>query len=319
MKTALIIGIKGQDGTLLQEYLKHLSYRVSGVDRQYVSPEMLLPASAADITVKQDVESLLSHLKPDEIYYFAAYHHSSEDARPDDFELYHQSHKVHVEGLLNFLESIKVHSPDTRLFYTSSSLIFGATETDIQNETTPACPDTIYAITKFAAQQLCRYYRENHAVFASVGIMYNHESHLRTDNFLFKKIVKTAVQIQRKEKDSLIVGDLSAEVDWGYAPDYIEAMHRVLQLSASGEFIISSGAKHSVRELAEKVFACIGLDYTQYVIEDRSILTRKKNKLFGDNRKIRAYTGWKPSTSFDEMIDILVDKECLRQGSMQSE
>jgi GDPmannose 4,6-dehydratase len=309
MKTALIIGIKGQDGFILQEHLKPLSYRVIGIDKDYISPGLPLPAAAVDIACPSDVERLVSQIQPDEIYYFAAYHHSSEDAVSNDLSLYIQSHPINVVGLLNFLESIRTHSPHTKLFYASSSLIFGSTDTEIQNEQTPPCPDTMYGITKLTAQQLCRYYRENHSVFASVGIMYNHESHLRTENFLSKKIVKTAIQIQRKEQNALTVGDLKAEVDWGYAPDYMDAIYKIIQLRCPGEFIVSSGFKHSVREFIAETFSYLGLDYNKYVVENSSILTRKQYKLLGDNRKLRQCTGWAPATSFKQMIHILVERE----------
>jgi len=308
MKTAIIVGCKGQDGNILCDYLSQLHYHIVGIDKQYVYDNTSKQHSEVDIENKQQVEELIKRTKPDEIYYFATYHHSSEDIIGDDSILFERSYAINVLGLLHVIESIKKKSPLSKLFYTSSSLIFGATETEIQNEQTHYCPDTIYGITKLTAQQICKYYRQNHAIFASVGIMYNHESYLRTDNFLSKKIIKTAIAIKNKTADELIIGDLNANVDWGYAPDYIEAMYRIMQLDLADEFIIATGIKHSVKDFVKKSFAVLGLDYEMYVSENKEILSRKKKKLVGDTSKLRNATGWSPKTSFDEMIEIMIEK-----------
>ncbi len=309
MKTSLIVGCKGQDGSILFEYLTQLKYQIIGIDKNFIVSNYSKTYPVTDIEKKEQVKELINNVTPDEIYYLATYHNSSEDLLKNDYTLFERSYNINVLGLLNFIESIKECSIQSKLFYASSSLIFGNTETDIQNEQASYCPDTIYGITKLTAQLLCKYYRETHNVFASVGIMYNHESHLRTDNFLSKKIIKTALEIKNKQTDKLIVGDLNAKADWGYAPDYIEAMHKILQLKDPDEFIIATGIKHSVKDFVRKAFELLELDFSLYVSENKEILSRKKKKLCGDSTKLKNLTGWFPKTSFDEMVRKLINIE----------
>jgi len=195
------------------------------------------------------------------------------------------------------------------LFYAASSLIFGDPIESPQTETTPFAPTDAYGITKTAGVQVCRHYRKVHSVYASVGILYNHESPLRAEKFVTKKIVKAAWAIKRGTRDKLVLGNLSAELDVGYAPDYVDAMRRILALDAPDDFIVATGETHSVRELVELAFGELGLDWHQHVEEDHGLITRPTLRRVGGPRKLAAATGWRASTSFASMVQALIDAE----------
>jgi len=314
MKKAIIIGCNGQDGTYLFRGLQQRGYEIIGIGKDVVRstfPESIQPI---DIVEKKEVYDLLSMYRPDEIYHLAAVHQSSEDIHFDDAEWFRKSFDINVLSLINFLDGIVKYSGHSRLFYAASSHIFGDPVENIQDETTPFSPNCIYGITKYAGVQACRFYREKHAVFASVGILYNHESPLRSSKFISKKIVKAAVAIRNRLQDKLIVGNLDASIDWGYAPDYVEAMYSILQLSSAGDFVVSSGYTHTVRDFIKGVFEYLELEWSKYVKEDPSLITKKvKQNLKGDYSKLNLMTGWEPSVSFDELIKLMVSdalKDC---------
>jgi GDPmannose 4,6-dehydratase len=301
MKKALIVGSGGQDGRLLQEHLLQLGYEVAGIGRhEYVSPAQ--EVEPFDIKVRGQVSGLLGSLKPDEIYYLAAHHHSSEEAVPPEEELWRHSFDVHVHAWLNFLEAARTSSPHSRLFYAASSLIYGVAGDDRQNENTPWHPQTPYGATKASGMLAASCYRQRHGLFAACGIMFNHESELRSEKFISQKIVRAAVAVQAGQQKQLVVGNLNARVDWGYARDYVEAMQRVLQLPEAGDFVIASGTTHSVSELAETAFSLLGLDWKKYVIDDSKVIKRQLRPMVGDASKLFQQTGWQPRTSFREMI-----------------
>ncbi|OGI22334.1 MAG: hypothetical protein A2808_01055 [Candidatus Moranbacteria bacterium RIFCSPHIGHO2_01_FULL_55_24] len=306
-KTAVIVGAGGQDGRIATEYLLGKGYRILGIDQGMVEAKGLGWERPVDIKDHEAVTELLEKLRPDEVYYLAAFHHSSEDESISDIELFQSSYQVHVLSLLSFLEAIKSVSPETKLFYAASSLIFGDADTEVQDETIPFSPDSIYGITKLDGLTLCRYYRKKYDVFASVGILYNHESEYRSEKFISMKIVQAAIDIKEGKRSELVVGDLEAEVDWGYARDYIDAMHRILSADNADDFVIASGQKHSVKDLAAEAFSSLGLDWQEYVKEDKQILTRKRKALVGDFGKLKRVTGWEPATGFAEMVRLMID------------
>jgi GDPmannose 4,6-dehydratase len=275
---------------------------VAGISRhQYCSPAR--EVKPFDIKVREQVRGLLGLLKPDEIYYLAAHHHSSEEAIPSEEELWRHSFDVHVHAWINFLEAARVDSPHSRLFYAASSLIFGVTGGDRhQNEDTPWHPQTPYGVTKASGMLAASSYRQRHQLFAAGGILFNHESELRSEKFVSQKIVRAAVAVQAGQQEHLVVGDLNARVDWGYARDYVEAMHKILQLPEAQDFVIASGSTHSVGDLAEIAFALLGLDWKKYVIEDSGVIKRQLKPMIGDASKLSQRSGWQPRTSFREMI-----------------
>ena len=175
----------------------------------------------------------------------------------------------------------------------------------VQDETTPLAPNNVYGVTKAAGLMTCRHYRDRYGLFASAGILYNHESALRDPRFVSQKIIQGAINIKKGRQDHLILGNLAAEVDWGYAPDYVEAMHRILRHSKAADFVISSGEKHSVREFVKLVCGRLGLDWRSCIRENRGVLTKPKISLVGSPKKLMRLTGWKPSVDFKGLVERL--------------
>lgn len=316
MDRAIIIGSAGQDGRLLSGRLEREGCTVVGVERDRVTCNHSAGGtfeSAVDILDPLSVDAVIGSFAPDAIFYLAAYHHSAEDKiLPDDLELYVASHDVHVRGLLHVLEATRKHAPGSRLFYAASSHCFGEPPAAIQDESTPLRPRCVYGITKTTGLGLCRMYRANHRVRASAGFFYNHESTLRPRKFLSTKIVRAAVEISRGGRDKLVLGDLSARVDWGFAPDYVDAMIRIVRLEAADDFIIATGQSHSVEEFVAAAFSRVGLSWRQHVEVAPGIIGKPRTVLVGDSTKLRTATGWSPSVTFQQMVELLVDAEIQR-------
>lgn len=310
MKTALIVGSQGQDGQLLWNHLSSMDYGLIGLGFDFVRCQGVDWHKKIDIHKNHEVVNLIELTQPDEVYYLAAKHRSSQDAASEDLAYYKETFDLNVYALAHFLEAMKLTGSRSRLFYASSSHVFGRISGEAldtpQVETTPYHPESIYGISKVAATHLCRLYRKKFGVFASVGILYNHESALRKESFISKKIVCSALRIKKGLQQKLVVGDLSAQIDWGYAPDYVEAMNQILQLSEPDEFIIASGRTHSVQEFVEAVFSKLDLDWRFFVEEDRKILTCQELTRVGNFSKLNQATGWTPRTSFEAMVNRLV-------------
>lgn len=227
----------------------------------------------------------------------------------DTVGLFEKSHAVHVLGLLNFLDAIREAAPQARLFYAASSLVFGDAASERQDERTPVNPRCIYGITKASGLHCCRFYRETHGVFASGGILFNHESAYRQEKFVSQKIIRAVLEIAAGRREKLVLGDLSARIDWGYAPDFTDAMTRILSLDRAEDFVIATGEAHSVGEFVEIAFRLAGLDWKSHVEETPSVLQRRRPVLIGDASKLRNATGWKPSVTFPEMVCLLLEAQ----------
>lgn len=308
-KIAFIVGSAGQDGSYLSKFLIDKGYAVVGIDEKYV--KIVDGKNFKQINIKNfnEVRKLVNKFKPVEIYYLAAFHNSSEDKLINMGDLLKKSYDVNVFSFINFLEAVRLHSPSTKVFYASSCLIFGNSERKTQNEVTPYLPNNAYAITKTDGLLIGRLYRNDFKLFVATGILYNHESALRPKNFLSMKIAKAAKNIKQGKQKELVVGDLSAEVDWGYAPDYVEAMWLSLQHNTPEEFIIATGIKHSVKDFVQLAFLQAGLNWKKYVTEKSEVLTRTRKPLVGDNSKIKKALGWEPKVSFEEMIKLLMKEK----------
>ncbi len=310
-KRAIVIGHRGQDGRLLCDLLLSRGYSVTGLGRDGVEafPPAAFSGAHCSLHDSQAVEQLVDEVRPDEIYYLAAHHRSSEASYPapaDDWKL---SYAVNAAGVLHFLEAVRKHVPSCRLFYASSSLIYGVRPLATpQTELTPPSPCDPYGATKLLGSEMCGHYRARHGVFATVGILYNHESDLRRDDFLSKKLALAALAAHRGESVTLSVGKLDAAVDWGYAPDFVDAFTRILALPEPEDFVIATGMLYTVRDFAEKVFGHVGLDWRDYIREDASLLTRSTVPRVGDASKLRALTGWAPSLPFEQMVQAIVDR-----------
>lgn len=296
----MIVGSGGQDGQLLAGQLQSLGYEVCGLERK-----------SMDIADPDAVTGLISDMHPQEVYFLAAHHHSSEDESSDEGDLFRQSISTNTVAVVNFLDAIASRSPASRFFFASSCLMFPPSENGMQNEDTLLRPDSAYAITKAAGMAICRHYREKRGVFASVGILYNHESPLRSGRFVTRKIASAAARIAKEGAGGLILGDVEAKVDWGYAPDYVDAMYRILQIDQPAEYVIATGEAHTVRELADIAFRHVGLDYRDHLTEKPQALSRKNLTRIGDSSRLRSHTGWKPTVSFKELVCLMVDAALL--------
>lgn len=321
MRKVIVIGSKGQDGQLLFERLAGEGCALLGIDRNQIRsnrhPEGFA-GTRMDILDGDAVDDIVRSFAPDAVFYLAAFHHSSEDELPpSDAELYLLSHDVHVRGLLNVLEALRRFAPGARLFYAASSHCFGQPPTSIQDEDTPLRPTCPYGISKTAGVQICRMYRARYALSASCGFLYNHESPLRSPKFLSAKIVHAAVEIARGCRDKLVVGDLSARTDWGYAPDYVDAMIRILRLERPDDFVIASGQAHTVADFVSIAFSHLGIEWQRHVESDPSLITKSKPAapLVGNSSKLRERTGWRLSVTFPHMIRLLVDAELRRTAN----
>jgi GDPmannose 4,6-dehydratase len=312
MRRVVIIGSAGQDGRILFEH-RSRDCAVLGLDVGIVTSHELAdvaPTHPISLQNRAEVANLLERVSPDEIYYLAAHHHSAEE-HPDETAEMRAGLDVHVTGLLHVLEGIRAHSPQCRLFYAGSSQMFGRPASAPQDEATPFAPRNPYAITKVAGAQTCALYRERHGVHASVGILYNHESPLRGPRFVTTRIVSGAREARRNPAFKLVLGSLSAVVDWGYAPDYVDAMVRIVSEAAPDDYVIASGAPHTVGDFVQVAFDHVGLDWRAHVIEDpRVVHTAAKGTqtpLVGNATKLRERTGWRPAVGFESLVRLLVD------------
>lgn len=304
---AVVVGSGGQDGLLLTDKLRSLGYSVVGLIKD-----------AIDITNSGNVNKFISDVRPKEVYFLAAYHHSSEDTPENEGELFRKSFNVHAIAAINFLDAIANFSPESRFFYASSCLVFEASGDRLQTEDTELHPESPYAISKAAGMNACHYYRSKKGVFASIGILYNHESPIRNPRFVTRKIAEAAARIAREREGTLVLGNLEAKVDWGYAPDYVDAMYQILQLGIPQDFIVATGVAHTVREFASLAFKHVGLNYLDYVSEKPSTLSRNNFSRIGDSTRLQLATGWIPSVSFEEMVTIMVDSAIVNKFSSET-
>lgn len=304
---AIIVGAGGQDGRLLRS-----SLQTKGVDSVRISRHRIhYPDGKEDnfsTLDEQQIQSLLSEYQPDQIYYLAAHHTSSQGASLESSsEDYSVSHETHVVGLHHFLEAIRVIRPSARLFYASSSLIFDGSVGPKQSENTPFGPIGFYGLTKLQGMMLCRHYCREYGLFACSGILFSHESNYRPASYLSKKIISAAYAMSRGRDAKVAVGNLDSINDWGYAADYVEAFQGILRLGSPGDFVVATGEGHTVREFAQCVCDQFGLRLSDCFIEDKSLPLRRTGPRVGDYAKLREAVGWSPSKSFDQMIQALVN------------
>jgi GDPmannose 4,6-dehydratase len=317
MKRAIIVGCNGQDGRILFEQLQARDYALIGIARDGTRLVNAQGPHHVDILEPADVDSLVRQFQPEHVYYLAAVHHSAQESiRLDARQLFEASYQVHVRGLVNFLQSMSTRCPQGRLFYAASSHVFGDPAQKPQNEQTPLNPTCIYGMTKTAGIHACRYYRRSQALHATVGILYNHESSYRRPAFVTQKIVRTAMRVSQGFGGKLVVGDLAAMVDWGWAADYVKAIIQMLDLPYADDIVVATGAPHSVQDFVEEAFTQLGLRWQEHVEEDPTLVPRGHRDLVGDSSKLRMLTGWRPSISFGEMVSTLLQgaREHLVKG-----
>ena len=305
----MIVGSAGQDGRILSDRMRRAGHVVVGLDGRGSEGTALAGLPDTDILDAAAVENAVAHFVPDRVYYLAAFQHAAEEKPGPDVSIWTKSFDVQVFGLIHFLEAIRRRAAHARLFYAATARVFGSSCDGFQDETTAFNPDCPYGISKAAGVQCLRFFRQTHSIFAAAGIMYNHESPFRPPQFVSRKIIRAVTAIKAGLQSKLVLGDLDAVVDWGYAPDYVEAMTQILALPHPDDFIVATGEGHTVREFVEIAFETSGLDWKKYVDVDSRLLSGRRRKMVGDPAKLKAATGWTPSVDFAEMIRLLLQAE----------
>lgn len=305
-----IIGHTGQDGQILWDQLFQDGHTLAGVSKtsSQAPPQMDCP-SPPSIEDANAWKSWIKEFQPDEIYYLAAFHSSAESSPAStSSEELEQSTRVHVTGINNILEAVLQSKRDCRVFYASSSFVFGQPQAPVQTETAPMCPTDTYGITKLKGMRVCEEYREKHDLFVSVGILFNHESSLRGPAYLSQKVIQAALRISKGSTEKLVLGDLNSIVDWGYAPDFTRAFQLILRAPEPDNFIIATGERHTVADLVDIVFSHLGLNWEEHVEEDPTILIRPGVTRIGDYSHLKEVTGWAPSCDFETRIQRIVEE-----------
>ncbi|PLY08725.1 MAG: GDP-mannose 4,6-dehydratase [Arcobacter sp.] len=315
-KTALITGITGQDGSYLAELLLSKNYDVHGIIRResLENSEKIKNISQIGDKITLHVGSLSDHLSiykivskvmPDECYHLAG-----STFVDYSFDEEFQTINNNFSSTHYILSTIKEINPKCKLFFAGTSEMFGEPNESPQNENTPFNPKSIYGISKVSSHYLIKNYREKENIFACTGIMYNHESPRRGNQFVTKKIITSAVKIKKGFIKDLYLGNLDALRDWGYAPDYIVMMWKILQHDCADDYIMATGKLHSVREFLDIAFSYLELDYKDYVkVDDRFFRASEKTPLSGNTSKIKAILGFEHSKEFKEIIIEMIKKE----------
>jgi GDPmannose 4,6-dehydratase len=316
MKKAFLTGITGQDGSYLAELLLNKGYEVHGLIRRsssfnteridhlyhdFHTPDTKLFLHYGDLSVSGQFMDLLHSIQPDEIYHLGAQSHVRVS-----FDMPEYTGDVTGLGTLRILEAIRKTGIKTRFYQASSSEMFGAALPP-QSEKTIFQPRSPYAAAKVYAYYIVQNYRDAYGLFATNGILFNHESPRRGETFVTRKITRAATQIKLGLKDKLFLGNLNAKRDWGFAGDFVEAMWLMLQQDKPDDFVIATGETHSVREFAEKVFSKLDLDYNEFVsVDPRYFRPTEVDVLLGDASKAKKALGWKPKITFDALIDMMI-------------
>lgn len=320
MKRALITGITGQDGSYLAEFLLGKGYEVSGlvrrgssintarIDHIFQDPHEdnpRLKLTYGDLSDGSSLTRLIDAFHPDEIYNLGAQSHVRVS-----FDIPEYTGDVGGLGTLRLLEAIKRSNPSIRFYQASSSEMFGKVRELPLRETSPFYPRSPYAAAKLYAYWLTVNYREAYNLHACNGILFNHESPRRGETFVTRKITKAVARIKLGVQEVLYLGNLDAQRDWGYAPEYTEAMWLMLQQPAPDDYVIATGETHSIREFVERAFDYAGLDWKDYVkIDARYFRPTEVDVLLGDPAKARERLGWAPKVTFSELIHIMVEAD----------
>jgi len=320
MKRALVTGITGQDGSYLAELLLSKDYEVHGIKRRSSSfntsrIDGILPdwheraarlfLHFADLSDSTSLIKLLYRLQPDEIYHLGAQSHVKVS-----FENPEYTGDITALGTVRLLEAIREMGIKTKFYQASSSEMFGTTSEVPQRETTPFRPSSPYACSKVYAHWMTVNYRESYDIFACNGILFNHESPRRGETFVSRKITRGVARIRAGLQDKLYMGNLEAKRDWGYTPEYVEAMWRMMQLDNPDDFVVATGETHSVREFLEHAFEHANLDWKKYVeIDSRYFRPTEVNILQGDASKAERIFGWRPKVKFSELVKLMVDAD----------
>ncbi len=317
MKTAIITGVSGQDGAYLAKLLLSKRYKVVGLIRlnregaiqtlDFLGITQDIELKEIDLLDRLSVENLIDEYKPDEFYNLAA-----QSSVGLSFKSPATTFEFNTISVINILEAIRTKSSETKYYQASSSEMFGNIGIDNLplKESVLFHPASPYGISKASAHWVTVNYREAYGINACCGILFNHESCLRGENFVIKKIIRTALEIKAKKTDVLHLGNLSVQRDWGYAPKFVEAMWLMLQQDSFNEYLICSGQVTSLRNIAESVFEKLGLDFEKHVkIEESLMRNLELDIIYGDNSKAKNELGWDYDLSLDQLIDTLIKDE----------
>lgn len=317
MKNALITGISGQDGAYLAQFLLSKGYRVIGQTRQtdskslyrlaYLGIDKQVELTYYDLTDPKSVLSCLEEYHPQEIYNLAA-----QSSVGYSFQIPQETFSFNTLSVINLLEGIRQFDKKIRFYQASSSEMFG--NVSLQNlpirESLLFHPVSPYGISKASAHWLTVNFREAYGLFTACGILFNHESPLRGENFVIKKLINTALKIQAGEAETLTLGNLAVSRDWGYAPKYVEAMWKMLQQEHPGDYIICSGNLSTLQELVLKVFDQLGLDMSKHLRLDQAFMrSLDLGVIYGDNTKAKAELEWEYNLSAEALIAQLIADE----------
>jgi GDPmannose 4,6-dehydratase len=319
MKTALITGITGQDGPYLAEFLLSKNYKVAGTVRRLSTPNMenlkdiidKIELFSADLLDQGSLTDAIRESQPDEMYNLAA--QSFVKASWDQPVL---TGEFTALGVTRVLEAIRTVNPKIKFYQASSSEMFGKVTETPQKETTRFHPRSPYGVAKAYGHYITVNYRESYGMFACSGILFNHESPRRGIEFVTRKITNGVARIKLGKQDKLQLGSLEPKRDWGYSGDYVEAMWLMLQQEQPDDYVIATGENHSVREFVEEAFKVIGIeDWQRYVVANESKYMRpaEVDYLIGDASKAKKVLGWKPKTSFKELVKIMVEADLERE------
>ena len=320
MKRALVTGITGQDGSYLAEFLLEKGYEVYGLVRRASIDrrerirhiEHRVDLLQGDLTDQTSLDEAILSAQPDEVYNLAA-----QTFVPISWKQPILTADVTGLGVARLLEAIRKNKPDARFYQASSSEMFGIADEVPQTETTPFHPRSPYGVAKVFAHHLTVNYRESYDLFACSGICFNHESPKRGIDFVTRKVTWAVAQIKLGMANELPMGNLDAIRDWGYAADYVEAMWLMLQQSEPDDYVMATGQAHSVKDLVEIAFDCVGLNWQDHVVIDKTFLRPADvGLLLGDAGKARKKLGWEPKTDFRSLIELMVtsDVECLSRA-----
>lgn len=312
MKKALITGITGQDGSYLAEQLLQRGYEVHGIIRRcsVFNTERIdhifdrLQMHYGDITDAMSLSGIVKSIQPDEIYNLAAMSHVRVS-----FEIPCYTGLSDAIGVVNLLEAVRMFSSHSKIYQASTSEMFGNSPAP-QSELTGFDPQSPYACAKAYAHAMCVHYRQAYNMFICCGLLFNHESPRRGDTFVTKKIAKAAALIKKGRQRSLRLGNIDAVRDWGYAPEYCEAMWMMMQQEKADDFVIATGESHCVRDFLQEVFGQIDLNWHDHVhIDERCLRPIDVNFLCGDYTKAERVLGWKPKVTFKELCRIMIEAE----------
>jgi GDPmannose 4,6-dehydratase len=320
-KIVLLSGITGQDGSYLSELLIEKGYEVHGIVRRastintvridHLEQKGLVTTHYGDLTDTNSIIRLLCKIKPDEIYNIASQSHVRVS-----FDIPEYTSQTTGIGVLKILESMRsLGMTDTKFYQASSSELFGISPPP-QKEDTSFQPQSPYGIAKLFAYWTTKAYRTGYKIFACNGILFNHTSPRRGETFVEQKIVRAAVKIKLKLQDNIKLGNIEAKRDFGYSKDYCQAIYMIMQHKVPDDFCVATGEYYSIRELAEEVFKQLGLNFYDYLVRD-DIYYRPNEvpELLGDSTKIRTTLGWKPTVTFKELLDMMIQSVMAQELS----